>query len=153
MSASPQLLLDLAAAAGMPPLTLDQHDCCAVAIADGPTLNFRWLPDDEVLVMFSVLGTLGLPGRMDRLMELMRANRFWQQTQGATLSLDDAATPRVLLARRFEARSVSSADFRDAVALFAEVAAEWQGRLEARAGAAGSDAIPMPTPGGMPSFA
>jgi hypothetical protein len=59
----------------------------------------------------------------------------------------------VLLARRFEARHVTSAEFRDAVELFADVAVEWQERLDPQAGAAGPVEVPVALSGGVPSFA
>lgn len=151
---TPALLQHLAGHVGLSALPLDADGCCALRVGEDPVLTFRWLPDDELLILFCALGTLGLERRAALLADLLRANHFWRGTAGATLSIDADEPPRAVLQHRFDARQVSPAEFVQAVEWFAESAATWRRRLDAAApaGATGAAAAP-PMPGAMPSFA
>lgn len=125
----PALLEHLSTTLGLSGLPLDDQHSCALRLDEGLELNFRWLPDEEALMLFSTLGQVGLQHRAAVLAELMRANRFWQGTGGATLSLDDNEPPQVVLAQRIEARHVSPADFMQTLEWFTHAALGWQSQL------------------------
>lgn len=151
MTAPCALLDHLAAHLGLPPLALDAEGCCALRFGERTVVSFRWFPDDELLVMFSLLARLGLEHRAERLAELMRANHFWKGTGGATLAIDREEPPQVVLAERVDARRASPADFVASVEQFVESATGWAQRLDATGGPAPAAltpvTAPMPGPG------
>lgn len=136
------LLQALADKAGLPALPTDREGCAAIMLDERVALTFRALPDDEALVLFSVLGTLPLLGAEPLLQQLLRGNRFGRETGGATLSIDDAQPPRVLLAQRFDTRHLEAGEFVEAVESFADIAGRWMRRLDADAPAD----VPLPAP-------
>ena len=150
MTATPPLLLHLAEHTGIAPLTLDDSDCCALRFGEELTVTFRWLPEDERLVMFTLLDALPLEGRAARLTELLRANFFWKGTGDATLSIDNSEPPRVLLAQRIEARHTTAVEFVQAVEWFVDSAGTWRQQLRGRRPEPTVPASSLPV---MPSFA
>ena len=137
----PPLLDHLAAKAGLPAIRLNDDGAVSLALGERVTLTLRWLPDDEALVMFSVLGSLPLHDRQALLEELLRANRFGRGTGHATLSLDEAQPPRALLAQRLQTRHLEPGDFVQAVEAFVAVAERWMVRLDEAVGPARAEPV------------
>lgn len=151
MTSTPDLLNHLAAHLGLTALPLDEQGCCALRVGDALVLNFRWLAEDERLVLFAVLGTLPMDGRAELMAEMLRGNRFGLGTAGATLSLDEQSPPHVLLTERFDGRHTMPAAFVEAVEAFAYAARRWAARVDAPPAAPAW--VPPALPGAMPSFA
>jgi hypothetical protein len=150
---TPELLTHLAAHLGLAGLQLDDQGCCALQVGDELVLNVRWLPDDERLVLFALLGLLPVDGRAACAIDLLRGNRFGLATAGARLSVDESEPPRVLLDERVDARRASPAEFVETVECFADTARRWMTRLaELPTARPAADAMAGVAPH-MPSFA
>ena len=124
------LLQALADKAGLEALPADRDGSVAIMLGERVALTFRLLPDDEALVLFSVLGSLPVLGAEPLLRQLLRGNRFGRETGGATLSLDDAEPPRALLVQRFDTRHLEAGEFVESVEGFADIAGRWMQRLD-----------------------
>ncbi len=93
------MLHALGSALGIPELAFDAQGLRSLAIGDELVVNLQHDAAAAEVVMFAVVATL------------LHANRFWHGTGGATLSLDEHAPPRVILARRVAAAAVTPAQF------------------------------------------
>jgi hypothetical protein len=125
------LLRHLAETAALPGLAFDDDGLAALAFASGVNLTLKHLPEDDALIAFSVIGTLDVDRRDEMMPVLLRANRFWRGTGGATLSLDDDTPPRVIIAARWPVATLTPAHFVEAVEQLADTAADWREVLAA----------------------
>ena len=95
----------LAATLGLPALTLDAQGLRSIALDHQHVIHVQADPRTQDVVLYAVAGQL--PPGAGMAETLLRANRFWRGTGGATLSLDDNA--RVILARRLSAVALTPA--------------------------------------------
>lgn len=128
-SSSRPLLEALAAAAGLPDLPLDAAGGCTL-LFDGHPVHFQDDPARHALTFFATLGPVPQGRRSEVLGSMLKANRFWRGTGGATLSLDEAEPAEALLAMRFDTRSPAAApEFIAAVERFIDQAEDWRAWL------------------------
>lgn len=71
------------------PLRLDEDDYCALASADDHVLHLRFDEGQGTFIALGGIGTLSDDAEvaMRQLRALLTANLFWQDTQGATITL------------------------------------------------------------------
>lgn len=80
-------------------LELNEQGILALAIGDGLSVHMQAIPASESLVFYAAVVVMSDPLPADLLVSMLQANRFWHETAGATLSLDDQEPPRVILAQ------------------------------------------------------
>ncbi|HSV48180.1 MAG TPA: type III secretion system chaperone [Ramlibacter sp.] len=111
MSTTNDLLRTLGQALGIPELSFDAEGLRSLAVGDALVVNLQHDAGTSEIVLFAVAATLPPNPPAETLLRLLRANRFWRGTGGATLSLDEHAPPRAILARRVAAAAVTPAQF------------------------------------------
>ena len=79
-------------------LRLNEQGILALAIGEGLSVHMQAIAASENLVFYASVVELDEPLRPELLVGMLQANRFWHETGGATLSLDDRQPPRVILA-------------------------------------------------------
>ena len=84
----------LAATLGLPALTLDAQGLRSIALDQQHIIHLQADARAQEVVLYAVVGQLP-PHGTGVAETLLRANRFWRGTGGATLSLDGNASPRV----------------------------------------------------------
>ena len=119
----------LAATLGLPALTLDAQGLRSIALDQQHIIHLQADPLAREVVLYAVAGPL--PEGAGMAETLLRANRFWRGTGGATLSLDENA--RVILARRLSAVALTPAQFCDAFTGFVDQLHHWADQLSAEA--------------------
>ena len=120
----------LAATLGLPALTLDAQGLRSIALDQQHIIHLQADARAQEVVLYAVVGQLP-PHGTGVAETLLRANRFWRGTGGATLSLDENA--RVILARRLSAVALTPAQFCDAFTGFVDQLHHWADQLSAEA--------------------
>lgn len=123
------LLSHLSAALGLRELTFNADGVCALAIADRLSVHILADPNRGEFLLFAVAASLPSDPSADQLRYLLEANRFWHETGGATLSLDDQEPPRVILAQRLAWSPPDAARFVQNFEHFVGYLDEWRDRL------------------------
>ena len=80
------LLSALAPALGLPEITVREDDPSCLLVIDDFEVSLRWLPEADMVMMFTVVAPLPLEGREALYAELLDANTFFHGTQGFTLA-------------------------------------------------------------------
>ena len=124
-------LAALAATLGLSTLTLDAQGLRSIALDHQHIIHLQADPLAREVVLYAVAGPL--PEGAGMAETLLRANRFWRGTGGATLSLDGNAPPRVILARRLSPVALTPAQFSDAFTGFVDQLHHWADELNAAA--------------------
>ena len=122
----------LAATLGLPALTLDAQGLRSIALDQQHIIHLQADARAQEVVLYGVAGRLP-PHGTGVAETLLRANRFWRGTGGATLSLDGNAPPRVILARRLGPVALTPAQFSDAFTGFVDQLHHWADELNAAA--------------------
>lgn len=122
----------LAATLGLPALTLEAQGLRSIALDQQHIIHLQADARAQEVVLYGVAGQLP-PHGTGVAETLLRANRFWRGTGGATLSLDGNAPPRVILARRLSPVALTPAQFSDAFTGFVDQLHHWADELNAAA--------------------
>jgi hypothetical protein len=134
------------------PLALGESGTVALAFEDGPTVQLEHDPGIDALHCYVVIGHAPSDiARSERfLRQLLQANVFGRETDGATLGLDEA-TGDIVLSRRLELAHADTAWLRITLESIVAVARLWQIRLADTVTASeviiGSVPFTMPDPG------
>lgn len=127
------------------PLVLGESGTVALAFEGGPTVQLEHDPGADALHCYVVIGRApaDTPSGAVVFRQLLQANAFGRDTDGATLGLDEAAN-EIILSRRLELARADTAWLRTTVASMVAVARAWQQRL--------ADAVAQPAhaPGAAP---
>ena len=94
-----QLLQEFGAHVGIEHLRTSDEGVCTLSIDGRLLLNFLVNPNDGTLIVWCLLGEVSPADRSDKLAALLRANLFWHETGGATLSLMPDSDDAVLAIR------------------------------------------------------
>ncbi len=116
---------------GVSDLALDPEGRCAVGSDEDTTIDVFYSAANELgtLTLASIVGLLPEQGREAFLAEALRANLYWQGTEGATLSL--GPTDQVLLHRDLPIEpGLHLATLRQAIDSLIEVRRAWRMFLE-----------------------
>ncbi|KAB0614667.1 type III secretion system chaperone [Castellaniella defragrans] len=130
------------------PLALNEAGTASLAFESGPVLHLEHDPQLDALHCYVVLGRAPAdPARRHAVyQQMLAANAFGRDTDGAALGLDEV-TGELLLSRRLELARADTAWLRATVESMAAVAADWQRRLD------GSVQDAAPDLGGAPASA
>lgn len=122
------------------PLILSEAGTAALTFESGLVLNLEHDAQADALHCYVVLGQAPTdPARRhDVFHQLLAANAFGRDTDGATLSLDEI-TDELLLTRRLELSRADTAWLRTTIESMAAVAAHWQQHLNGAAQAVGAE--------------
>jgi hypothetical protein len=80
-------------------LRLNEQGIMALSIGDGLSVHMQAIADSQTVVFYAAVIDMGDTLRPELLVSMLQANRFWHETGGATLSLDDRQPPRAILAQ------------------------------------------------------
>ncbi len=142
------LLADLARCLGVDGLALDRERSCALRFEPGRriTLQQSW-SDPQELWLHCDLGTV--PDDVQVYQVMLRGNLLWQATAGATLSLTDEDTPRVILARALRWREVDGEHLLGRIHHLLDAAEDWRALLDETADPAWGRPEDETPPGGL----
>ncbi len=87
-------------------LRLNEQRILALAIGDGLSVHMQAIAATQTLVFYASVVVMSEPLTPSLLVGMLQANRFWHETGGATLSLDDQTPPRAILAQSFRFRDL-----------------------------------------------
>lgn len=100
-------------------LRLNEQGILALAIGDGLSVHMQAIAASETLVFYASVVVMSDPLPPDLLVSMLQANRFWHETGGATLSLDDQTPPRVILAQSVRFQDIDTSRLIEAFENFA----------------------------------
>ena len=120
-----RLVAALGKAVGITPLALDADGALALQVGDDKHLNFQHDGKTDHFTLFMPLGQVRADDPGAVYADMLRANRFWRGTLGATLSLDDQTPPGAVLAMRLPCAGLSEEDFVAAVERMLDVVRDW----------------------------
>jgi hypothetical protein len=123
------------------PLALDANGALALQVGENVELHFQYDGKHNQLTLFVPLGTVTAPDAKAVYADMLRVNRFWRGTLGATLSLDDQEPPGAVLALRLGCAHLGSEDFQHAVERLIDAAHDWLPHL---AGGSSGGGAPQP---------
>jgi Tir chaperone protein (CesT) family len=136
------LLRDLGAELGLPELAPDDQGYCSLKIGERITISIQYEPEEQDLVLFTVLGEVGEELRPEAYPILLAGNLFWAETRGGTLAVEPG-TGAVFLLMKDKIQAVDGTRFRAMLTDFVETGEIWQKRLEDLAAA---EEMPEPEP-------
>lgn len=119
----------LGKAVGIEPLVLDADGALALQVSDAVDLHFQHDGKHDHLTLFVPLGTVAAADLKALYAGMLRANRFWRGTLGATLSLDEQEPPGAVLAMRLACAGLKDDDFLDAVEHILDAARDWMSHI------------------------
>lgn len=127
------LIAALGKAVGIEPLVLDTDGALALQVSDAVDLHFQHDSKHNHITLFVPLGTVAAADLKALYASMLRANRFWRGTLGATLSLDEQEPPGAALAMRLACASLADDDFLDAVEHILDAARDWMSHISSGA--------------------
>lgn len=119
------LVSELGTLLGLPGAVLDDEGYCGLLFDGRTQVGLQYHQLSRELVVFSTLGTVGSEVREEAYRTMLRANRFWVGTGGATLSLEDGDPPVAVLARSLTCEGKNAAGLADDIARFVATADDW----------------------------
>ena len=119
------LLSALAPALGLPEITVLEDDPSCLLVIDDFEVSLRWLPEADMVMMFTVVAPLPLEGREALCAELLDANTFFHGTQGFTLAAREDTG--VTLQGVMSMRMLDGSNVALWVQNFVDTAEKWQG--------------------------
>ncbi|MET1115934.1 MAG: type III secretion system chaperone [Comamonas sp.] len=120
------LLLDLGNTWGIG-LALDADGACGLRIDDSLELTLRLEPRQQALLAYAQVHDLPDANADGTLRRLLAANHVWEESQGATWSLNDG---QLTLARLLPLRDLDAQQLAHELARFVDVARTEQQRLQ-----------------------
>lgn len=124
------LISALGQALGEASLQMDDEGLAFLPLSNEFFLHLQADPDRRCFIGFAVVGSLPVQPPVSLLKQLLQANRFWRETGGATLSLDEEQPPRLVLADRYDWPGLAPDDFIDRVNQFIDVLHETRAWLD-----------------------
>lgn len=133
------LISALGQALGEASLQMDEEGLAFLPLSNDFFLHLQADTERRCFIGFAVVGTLPAQPPVSLLKQLLQANRFWRETGGATLSLDEEQPPRLVLADRYDWADLQQDDFVEKVNQFIDVLHEARSWLDAPAAGPGPD--------------
>lgn len=115
-----ELIGDFGTEIGLTELTLDEDGFCSLTFDGKVTANLQLTVGGDTLLLFAELGL----ANAEIYESLLRANHFWQTTQGATLSLT-GDEPRVVISAQIPWNAMTGASLGERVRRFVDAAEDW----------------------------
>jgi len=114
------LIRNFGAEIGIADLALDEDGFCSLTFDGKVTANLQLAQGGDTLVLFADLG----PASAELYESLLRANFFWQATQGATLSVT-GDEPRAVIAVQLSWGVMTATALGERVRRFVDAAEDW----------------------------
>lgn len=124
------LISALGQSLGEASLQLDEEGLAFLPLSNEFFLHLQADVTRQCFIGFAVVGTLPLQPPVSLLKQLLQANRFWRETGGATLSLDDKQPPRLVLADRYDWPDLPQEEFIEKINQFIDVLHETRSWLD-----------------------
>ena len=126
------ILEEFAAATGLESLSLDENNCCSIAIGEDTVLHLCFKPESGALMLSGAVGVL--PEDEETESDVMRfllvSNLYGLETDGATLSLEPEGGI-VVLHRDWGPDEADGAALSREIQRFAELLHHWQNTYQA----------------------
>ncbi len=81
------LIEELGNELGLPGMKLDDEGVCVINTADGLDVVLNYVDDDDMLIVYSLLGSIPDDRQEEMCATILKANFGWPQTRGSTLSV------------------------------------------------------------------
>ncbi len=133
------LVSALGQALGEASLQMDEEGLAFLPLSNEFFLHLQADPARRCFIGFAVVGSLPVQPPVSLLKQLLQANRFWRDTGGATLSLDEEQPPRLVLADRYDWADLDPEDFIEKVNQFIDTLHEARSWLDEPATGTGAD--------------
>ena len=133
------LISALGQALGEASLQMDEEGLAFLPLSNEFFLHLQADPERQCFIGFAVVGSLPVQPPVSLLKQLLQANRFWRETGGATLSLDEEQPPRLVLADRYDWPGLDPEDFIEKINQFIDVLHEARSWMDAPAEDARAD--------------
>ncbi|MBL0419151.1 type III secretion system chaperone [Ramlibacter sp. AW1] len=124
-------IADLGTRLGIPRLQAGADGVIALQVQDRMTVHILSNEHDQAFLVFAVVASLPPQPDASQLLSLLEGNRFWHETGGATLSVDDQQPPRVLMSLRLPWAGLDAQGLFDEFELFVDWLSHWQQALMA----------------------
>ena len=129
-------------------LTPFQSSDDQVSIVSFDEIDILIAPEVDAMVLSARIGTVPA-GRPEMIEALLSGNLFWQDTAGATLSLEPFSRAAII-ARRFAVAEISAPEeFEVRLEQFAQAAIAWRRTLDVLGASGGEPDAPPPSQGGL----
>lgn len=125
-----QLLSELGQSVGLPELAPDEDNYCCLGFDDKIVLHIQYNKENEVLMLFSQIGTIDEDKTKAIYPRLLKANLFWQGTGGATIGVDDESR-EVLMSYQVPMSFMDFHKFQELLEGFVNTAELWINTLDA----------------------
>ena len=109
----------------IPFIELDDTGMRCIQFTDELMVNIQYNESSDALLLYAHVGTLAEDAPPSLLRMLLEANVFWQETAGATLSVD-SSDGEVMLAYQEPAEATTPERFETLLKNFADAAHIWQ---------------------------
>ena len=119
-----RLLADLGKSIGLDELYFDDNDGCLLQFDDTITLLLLYESRQELLYLFSFVQELPATNREKVLRRLMEANYRWNETEGATLSLNPGED-NVVMTLQLSAVGLDLSVLEDTIGRFVDGVERW----------------------------
>ena len=123
-----QLLQSVGQACGLNTLKFDARGCARLLIDGTLSVQFEHNESDDLIYLYSPLGTIPLTGRENLFQQLLEANLFGHDTAGATLAIDKLHND-IILWQAVPVSATTPEDMVKAVEGFIAVAESWQQQM------------------------
>lgn len=141
-----QIIQEMGAAIGIPEMALDAEGFCSLSFDDRIDLGLQYNPNNDSLILFSDIGDIPVDRMTDVYRHMLRANRFWQGTGGATLSVDEDNAAAI--AQQEPCEGLTAVKLQGLIERFVDAAEEWAEFIGEWASEAGSTPSPDAPPDG-----
>ena len=116
------LLKEFGQLLGLPELGPNEEGHCCLAFDEHIVVHLQYNEPDDVFTIFCKVGDYSeVEDRLELFDKLLSANLFWQNTQGATLSID-SKKQAVFLAQRYDLHQMSFPQFEQHLEKFVNAA-------------------------------
>lgn len=124
------LIQELGKAVGLPDLKPDEDNYCCLGFDEKIVTHLQYNAENDVLMLFTQIGTIDENKVTDIYPRLLKANLFWQGTGGATLGVDDE-TREVMLAYQVPLEVLDFPKLQELLEGFVNTSELWINTLEA----------------------
>lgn len=125
-----QLLSELGHSVGLPELAPDEDNYCCLGFDDKIVLHIQYNKENDVLMLFSQIGTIDEDKTSAIYPRLLKANLFWQGTGGATIGVDDESR-EVLMSYQISMAFMDFHKFQELLEGFVNTVELWINTLDA----------------------
>lgn len=124
-----ELIEELGKNVGLSNLEADADNYCCLGFDEKIITHIQYNAENDLIMLFSQLGTVKEEKAADLYPRLLKANLFWQGTGGATIGVDDE-TREILLAYQVAMGDMDYQKFQDLMESFVNTSELWLNTLD-----------------------